>query len=151
MTVLRALAVAVLVVLAVVPATARADTPSAASLEEQIVCPTCRTTVALSDAPVARRIKLFIRERIAAGDSGDEIKAKLVSQFGAAVLAEPERKGLDLVAWVLPAAGLAIGALGVGALALAWSRRRAVADEEPLDPELEELLDEELARYDDPV
>jgi cytochrome c-type biogenesis protein CcmH len=150
MIVLRVLAVVVLLVLAVAPA-AHADTPSAASLEEQIVCPTCRTTVALSDAPVARRIKLFIRERIAAGDSGDEIKAKLVSQFGAAVLAEPERKGLDLVAWVLPAAGLAIGAIGVGALALAWSRRRAVEEEAALDPELEELLDEELARYDDPV
>jgi cytochrome c-type biogenesis protein CcmH/NrfF len=67
------------------------------------------------------------------------------------VLAEPERKGLDLVAWVLPAAGLAIGAIGVGALALAWSRRRAVEEEAALDPELEELLDEELARYDDPV
>jgi cytochrome c-type biogenesis protein CcmH len=145
---MKALTVLVVLAALVGPGVAYSGTPSAAALEAQIVCPTCKTTVALSDAPVARRIKLFIRNRIAAGDSAGEIKAALVSQFGVAVLAEPQTKGFDLLAWLLPAVGLAIGLLAVGGAAWAWSRQRGTVDEEPLDPELERRLDDELARFD---
>ena len=93
-------------------------------------------------------MKAFIRARIAAGDSKSEIKAKLVADFGTGVLAVPPRKGFDWVAWVLPLAGLAVGAAVLGALALRWSRVRAVdPDEQPLDPEVERRLDAELARF----
>ncbi len=145
---MRALALLTACVALIVPGVAQAGTPSAAALEAQIVCPTCKTTVALSDAPVARRIKHFIRNRIAAGDSAGEIKAALVSQFGVAVLAEPQTKGFDLLAWLLPAAGLAIGVVAVGSAAYVWSRQRGTVEEEPLDPELERRLDDELARFD---
>ena len=69
-------------------------------------------------------MKAFIRARIAAGDTKSQIKAQLVDQFGTAVLAVPPRKGFDLVAWLLPLAGLAVGIVAVGALAWRWSRVR---------------------------
>jgi cytochrome c-type biogenesis protein CcmH len=142
---MRLLAVAV-AVLALAGAAAAAPNP--ADLEAELVCPTCKTTLDQSDAPVARRMKAFIRERIAAGASEDEIKAELVDQFGREVLAEPPKRGFDLLAWVLPIAGVALGAIVVGALAWRWSRGRGVdAAEEPLDPELERRLDDELARF----
>jgi cytochrome c-type biogenesis protein CcmH len=146
-----ALALALAIALAVAaPGLAAERGPSAADLEAELVCPTCKTTLDQSDAPVARRMKEFIRERIAAGASATEIKAELVDQFGPGVLAEPPRRGFDLLAWVLPLGGLALGALAVGALAWSWSRRRAAEPapgEAELDPELERRVDEELARY----
>ena len=103
-------------------------------------------------------MRVFIRERIAAGDSRSEIDEALVADFGEEVLAAPPREGFNLLAWVLPLLG---GALAVGGLAYAlvrWSRTRpeAAAPEPssangrpPLDPELERKVDEEpVARFD---
>ena len=88
--------------------------PTLAQLEKELICPTCQTTLELSNAPVADQMRAFIRERIAAGDSESEIKDALVAQFGEAVLAAPPRSGFNLLAWVLPLAG---GALAVAGLA----------------------------------
>ena len=123
--------------------------PSPADLEAELVCPTCKTTLDQSDAPVARRMKQIVRERLAAGATEDEIKAELVAQFGTGVLAEPPKSGFDLLAWVVPLALLGGGALGVGALAWAWSRHRAGGEAtDALDPADERRIDAELARFD---
>ncbi len=129
-----------------------AGSPVQADLEAEIVCPTCKTTLDQSNAPIAVRMKTYIRDRIAAGDSGAEIKEQLVDQFGPGVLAEPPKRGFDLLAWLLPLGAVAIGAVVVGALALTWSKRRDDAADAPgadLDPELEQRLDEELSRFED--
>ena len=129
-----------------------ASPPRQADLEAEIVCPTCHTTLDQSSSPIATRMKAFIRARIAAGDTSAQIKAKLVDQFGPAVLAEPPKRGFDLLAWLLPLAALALGIVVVGALAWTWSRRRdsRPGEREPdLDPDLERRVDEELARYED--
>ena len=143
----RALA-AVLVALAFAVAAAAAP-PRQADLEAEIVCPTCKVTLDQSNSPIATRMKSYIRARIAAGDSAAEIKKQLVDQFGPAVLAEPPKRGFDLLAWALPLAVLAAGAVAVGLLAWTWSRRRPGDEtgEVPLDPELERRVDEELARF----
>jgi len=149
----RAAAVALIALLLAGPAGASEERPTAAELESELVCPVCDTTLDTSNAPVALRMKAFIRARIAAGDTKSEIKAALVDQFGPAVLAEPPKKGFELLAWVLPLAGLVLGAAAVGALAWRWSRGRG-EDEPPddsggpLDPVLERRLDDELARFD---
>jgi cytochrome c-type biogenesis protein CcmH len=129
---------------------ASAGPPRQSDLEAEIVCPTCKTTLDQSSSPIATRMKAFIRARIAAGDSSKQIKAALVSQFGPEVLAEPPKKGFDLLAWLLPLALLAAGAVVVAVLAWTWSRRREAEDEPPpapLDPELERRLDDELSRF----
>jgi cytochrome c-type biogenesis protein CcmH len=153
----RTLALALLALALAAPAAASEDRPTAAELESELVCPVCESTLDTSNAPVALRMKAFIRERIEAGDTKSEIKAKLVADFGPAVLAVPPRKGFDWVAWLLPLAGLVVAALAVGALAWRWSRGREPGDLEAglgerldpelLDPELEARVDAELARY----
>jgi len=140
----------VVLVALVAAAPAAAGPPRQADLEAEIVCPTCHTTLDQSSSPIATRMKAFIRVRIAAGDTADQIKAKLVDQFGPAVLAEPRRHGFDLLAWLLPLGVLALGVVVVAVLAWTWSRRReGDLDEsrELLDPDLEQRVDEELARY----
>jgi len=145
----RLLAV-VLASVALVGSAAAAGKPVQADLEAEIVCPTCKTTLDQSSSPIATRMKAFIRERIAAGDSASEIKAQLVGQFGPGVLAEPPKRGFDLLAWLLPLGLLALGVAVVGVLAWTWSRRRDDPDEgdtSQLDPELEQRVNEELARF----
>ena len=144
------LLVALLAALALATSAVAAGPPVQADLEAEIVCPTCKTTLDQSSAPIAVRMKAYIRERIAAGDSSAEIKAQLVDQFGPGVLAEPSKRGFDLLAWLLPLGAVAVGAVVVGALAVTWSKRRSAAADAPaddLDPELERRLDEELDRF----
>ena len=146
----RAAALALLVG-AFAAGSASAAPPNAADLEAELVCPVCETTLDQSNAPVAERMKTFIRVRIAAGDSEQEIKDALVAQFGPEVLAEPPAGGFGLLAWLLPLAGLVGGAIVVALLVRAWTRRGSsdeLSAEERLDPELERLVDDELARFD---
>jgi cytochrome c-type biogenesis protein CcmH len=105
------------------PAFASEQHPTQAELEGELVCPTCHTTLDQSNAPVAVRMKQYIAQRIAAGDSKSEIKAQLVAQFGRGVLAAPEKEGFDLLAWVLPIAGLLAGAGVLTLLLWRWTRR----------------------------
>ena len=143
------LAAIALIAAAFAAATATAAPPNAADLEAELVCPVCETTLDQSNAPVAERMKAFIRVRIAAGDSEQEIKGALVAEFGPEVLAEPPGGGFGLLAWLLPIAALVAGALAVGLLVRMWSRDAVeppAADD--LDPDLDRLVDEELARFD---
>lgn len=130
------------------PAQGASHGPAAAALEVQLVCPTCKTTLDMSDAPVARRMKAYLRTRLAQGASADQIKRELVAQFGPGVLSVPGTRGFDLLAWLLPLGGLVLGATVVGLLAWSWSRSRAAppGPEPPLDPRLERRVDEELVR-----
>lgn len=142
--------VALLVALTLATTALAAGPPVQADLEAEIVCPTCKTTLDQSSAPIAVRMKAYIRERIAAGDSSAEIKAQLVDQFGPGVLAEPSKRGFDLLAWLLPLGAVVVGAVVVGALAVTWSKRRTAAADpatDDLDPDLERRLDEELDRF----
>jgi cytochrome c-type biogenesis protein CcmH len=117
--------------LALVPSALASEThPTQSELEGELVCPTCHTTLDQSSAPIALRMKQFVRSRIAAGDTKSEIKDQLVAQFGKGVLAAPERKGFDLLAWLLPIAGLLAGGAVLTVLAWRWTRR--AEDELPL-------------------
>jgi cytochrome c-type biogenesis protein CcmH len=86
-------------------------------------------------------MRVFIRSRIAAGDSKSEIKDKLVAQFGESVLAAPPKRGFNLLVWLAPMAAL-VG----GCLVLAWhghreSRKRADgAEPVALDAETEQAV-----------
>ena len=131
--------------------------PTLSELEKRYICPTCHTTLELSNAPVADRMRAIIRERIAAGDSVSEIDAVLIDNFGEEVLASPPKKGFNLLVWVLPLAAMAIAVAAVAVALRRWSRTRPEDAPEqtastnggpPLDPELERRVDEELARFD---
>jgi cytochrome c-type biogenesis protein CcmH len=150
------LLVLVVAALALAAPAAAQERPTLADLEDEVICPTCNTTLELSSSPVADRMRAFIRARIAAGDSKAEIKRKLVAEFGEGVLAAPPREGFNLLAWLLPVGGALAAAV---ALAFAARRWRATGAAEPaadgrangrapLDPALERRVDEELARFD---
>jgi cytochrome c-type biogenesis protein CcmH len=148
-----ALVVTALALLVAAPAGASEKHPTENELETMLVCPTCHVPLDESNSPIAQEMKAFIRKRIAQGATRSEIVDELVgppNNFGDAVLGVPQKHGFDLLAWVLPLGGISLGAVGIGAGAWQWSRRRGGPLDPPparLDPELERRVDEELARW----
>jgi cytochrome c-type biogenesis protein CcmH len=66
-----------------------------------------------SDATLARDIRLLIRERIAAGESNDQVRSYLTSRYGDFILLKPPFKPETLLLWgsaplVLLAGGFAM-------------------------------------------
>ncbi|HZR96751.1 MAG TPA: cytochrome c-type biogenesis protein [Gaiellaceae bacterium] len=150
---LRVAVLAVLALLLATPSSASRGRPTLAQVEHEVMCPTCHTLLELSHAPIADRMRAFIRRRIAAGDDDAQIKHRLVAEFGEGVLAAPPAQGFGLVAWLLPAAGFLAVAAIVATTLRRWRRdhrleQTAVAEEQ-LDPALVQRLERALARFDD--
>ena len=120
-------------------------------LQGQVMCPTCHTTLDMSDSQAAQQIKGFIAKKIAACWTAKHIESVLVANYGQQILAAPSHKGFDLLAWWLPLGGVLGGALLLAVGAWRWSRTREPDVPEPdeeSDPETERRLDELLARLD---
>jgi cytochrome c-type biogenesis protein CcmH len=128
--------------------------PTAASVEQQLVCTTCHEPLDESSSPLAQQMKAFIRQKLAAGWSAKQIKDHFVAELGPQVLAVPKTSGFDLLAWLLPFAAILCGAAAVGVGARAWLANRddggstEVAAAPPLAPSMELRVDQELARFD---
>jgi cytochrome c-type biogenesis protein CcmH len=129
--------------------------PTLAGLEGRLMCPTCKEPLDQSTSPEANRIRLFVTQRIQAGDNDCQIVDKLVAQFGNTILSSPPTKGFGLLAWLLPVIGGIGAAVVIGWLAWRWSRGRDSESgsgrqngRRPLDPDLERRLDEELRGFD---
>lgn len=120
-------------------------------VEDEVMCPTCGTPLNLAtDAPLANDERALIRRLIAQGYTKDEIKHRLVQEFGPNVLALPRARGFNLSAYLVPIVLGVAGLLAIAVLALRWRRRRppdaaAVPD---LDPADAQRLDTDLARFD---
>jgi cytochrome c-type biogenesis protein CcmH/NrfF len=142
------LLVAVLVC-CLLPALAMAETrASLPDIEDEVMCTICGTLLAESASPQADRERAFIRDRIAQGETKDQIKDALVAQYGENVLATPKASGFDLLAYLIPIAAL----LGVLAVLIPWlirqRRRSPPSPLKDLDPSDEARLNADMARDD---
>lgn len=119
--------------LAVVPAAAWAVQPDeilkdpkletrARDISTELRCLVCQNqSIDDSDAPLARDLRIIVRERLQAGDSDTEVRDYLVRRYGDFILLRPPFKTGTLLLWLTPAAVLLLGA---GALLLLARRRR---------------------------
>jgi len=150
---LRFLAVAVAALVFAGPAAACAHPRTSLNyLQGQVMCPTCHTTLDMSDSQAAQQIKGFIAKKIAACWTAKQIESALVAHYGQQILAAPSHKGFDLLAWWLPILGVLAGGLVLAFGVWRWSRRKEPEKpDEPagsgLDEETERRLDDVLARF----
>ena len=118
----------------------------ARALSEDLRCLVCRNeSIDESNAPLARDLRLLVRERLVAGDSDAEVMAFVVARYGEYVLLTPKATGTNLILWL---AGPAMMIIGLG-LGLAFLRKRsrseATAERALTEDEkarLEEILSE---------
>jgi cytochrome c-type biogenesis protein CcmH len=154
----RLVAVLVLLLLALSPAAAGAATARASltDIENDVMCVSCRESLAVAQSPQSYAERNYIRGLIAQGKTKPQIEQALVGQYGPAVLGKPPADGFNLTVYVLPPALLAIG-IAVLAITLPRWRRRTRARERaaaaaaagPVLSSVEtQRLDDELARFD---
>lgn len=94
----------------------------ARELSQLIRCLVCQNeSIDTSNAPLARELRLLVRERLAAGDSNQEVLDFLVARYGDFVLLRPRLTPRNYLLWFGPVALLLIG---LGAIALYFRRRQ---------------------------
>ena len=114
----------------------------ARDLSRELRCMVCQNqSIDDSDAPLARDLRVLVRERLVAGDSDAEVLDFLTARYGDFVLLKPRLTAHTLLLWLLPPLALVGGGLALWF----YSRRRANAGS-PTDPSLLHLTEEEEAR-----
>jgi cytochrome c-type biogenesis protein CcmH len=114
----------------------------ARDLSRELRCMVCQNqSIDDSDAPLARDLRLLVRERIAGGDSDKQVIDFLVARYGEFVLLKPRLSLHTLLLWLLPPLALA-----GGGLALWYYSRRRPAPGSAADPSLRDLTEEEEER-----
>jgi cytochrome c-type biogenesis protein CcmH len=116
----------------------------ARALSRELRCMVCQNqSIDDSDAPLARDLRLIVRERLKAGDTDAQILELLTSRYGEFVLLRPRFSWHNALLWFAPLIVLALGAAG---LVLALRRRAGAADVAPLSPEEERRLRDVINR-----
>jgi cytochrome c-type biogenesis protein CcmH len=135
------------------------------AIARELWCPLCNgVRLDTCELRACEQMRDTIREKLAAGESKEAIKAYFIEKYGEIVLGEPPRRGVNWLPWLLPFAALVFGAGYLVYIGRAWTARSrpatvAVSPEgedlpatqEPSGGEEDEYLkrvDEELKRYD---
>ena len=130
------------------------DEAEAYAIDGMIMCPVCPAeTIGQAQVPIARQMRQIVRDMLSEGATRQEILDFFAERYGQDILASPPKSGFNLVAWIIPLAGVA-AALVAGLLVLrSMSARRAGQtasvfqfpdSDSALEPYLE-LVDQELA------
>ncbi len=92
----------------------------ARGLSAELRCLVCQNqSIDDSDAPLARDLRLLVRERLVAGDTDTEVREFVVARYGEFVLLKPPFSVETLLLWFMPLLAL------VAAIVILWSSFRA--------------------------
>ena len=98
----------------------------ARELSHELRCMVCQNqSIDDSDAPLARDLRLLVRERLKAGDSNNQVIDFLVARYGEFVLLRPRFEWQTLILWLATPGVLAAGGIALFVMA---RRRKSGAD-----------------------
>jgi cytochrome c-type biogenesis protein CcmH len=107
----------------------------ARALSRELRCMVCQNqSIDDSDAPLARDLRVLVRERLTKGDSDDQVIDFLVSRYGEFVLLKPPFEWHTAILWLTPLFAVLAGAIAM----FAAIRRRRVSTSPPLPLDADE-------------
>lgn len=118
----------------------------ARQISAELRCLVCQNqSIDDSNAPLARDLRVLVRERLKSGDSNTQVRDFVVARYGSFVLLRPPLTLSTLLLWLTPL--LLLGATGYAV----WARMRRArllpaAAPRPLSPDEKARLDRLLAR-----
>lgn len=107
----------------------RAGTPGDSLLEArtrevaaQLRCPVCQGN-SIQDSPseLALEMKGVVREQLQSGKTPEEVKRYFVDKYGEWILLEPKAEGFNLLVYLLPVLGIALGVLVIWRAVRKWT------------------------------
>jgi cytochrome c-type biogenesis protein CcmH len=131
-----------------------ATSVSAATVDEAVVqeigsglrCVVCQNlSVADSPSEMANQMRGVIRERLAAGDTPEQVVHYFVDKYGEWILLSPAAHGFNLVVWLAPALAVLVGLVAVALLLRRWTRPRDTRSAGPVDPAMRERIRREIS------
>ncbi len=109
-------------------------------LSQELRCMVCQNqSIDDSEAPLARDLRVLVRERLEAGDSDQQVLDFLVARYGEFVLLKPPFKLDTLLLWGLPPLALLAGLVGIAADG-APPRTSVAQAPQPLTPQEQEKV-----------
>jgi len=94
-------------------------------LSKELRCMVCQNqSIDDSDAPLARDLRVLVRERLQAGDSDRQVIDFLVARYGEFVLLRPRLNAHTVLLWLAPFAAIVAGGIGL----IMFLRRRSRAE-----------------------
>jgi cytochrome c-type biogenesis protein CcmH len=116
----------------------------ARTLSVELRCMVCQNqSIDDSDAPLAHDLRVLLRERIAAGDSDEEVMDFLVARYGEFILLKPRFNAQTAVLWAAPVVLLVLG--GVAAFRVMRRRKAAPTVAQSLSQDENAALDRILS------
>jgi cytochrome c-type biogenesis protein CcmH len=148
------LMIAVLLMMAAVPAVCRGgDVAGPMAVSEDTVdavaarlrCVVCQNlSVADSPSEMAHQMRAIVRERLASGETPEQVIAYFVERYGEWILLTPTARGFNLLVWVMPVVALGVGVLVVAVSLRRWTRARTSPPVDGVDPEMRRRIQTEM-------
>ena len=108
-------------------------------ISNELRCLVCQNqSIDDSDAPLARDLRLLVRERLQTGEKNEEVIAFIVDRYGDFVLLRPPVKASTIALWISPVALLLLGFF----LLLTWFRKH----KKNVPNEIKPLSDREITK-----
>jgi cytochrome c-type biogenesis protein CcmH len=110
-------------------------------LSKELRCMVCQNqSIDDSAAPLARDLRILVRERLVAGDSDQQVLDFLVARYGEFVLLRPRFNWHTALLWLIPPGALLGGALALFLIGRRRGRFAKVGQVEALTPAEEARL-----------
>ena len=113
----------------------------AAEVASGLRCPVCRNqSIVESNADLSREMHAVVRDRLAAGETPEQVEAYFVSRYGEWILLQPQARGINLLVYGLPLLVLVLGFFLARNRLRKWARtgEQVVTADGPADLEAED-------------
>jgi cytochrome c-type biogenesis protein CcmH len=134
------LAVSVMALAWVTSVSAQAPTPSdndVNAIARQLFCPVCENTpLDVCPTQACAQWRELIRTKLSEGWSADQIKQYFATQYGARVLSEPPRQGLNWLVYIVPPVLMLVGVYILFRAVQSMRKSTALSDEATMESDV---------------